>query len=160
MAKRYSEAQKEKALACLSKHGGNVQAASVETGIAADTLRRWAQARKAGEEALLRLEQRVDTLRERTNGQHEQAAKDPLLRLREQLMENALVLVESLRDVVNDAPLSQRANALNQLLDKIIKLGDLLPEEANEETVIRHEYRYPDGSIHSAPPWAEDDSEE
>ncbi len=161
MARRYKDTEKQHALASLDQHKGNAQAASRETGIPAETLRRWAQERKAHEDARLQLEERLDVLRERahvSDGDHQE--RDPLLRLREQLMENALVLVESLRGVVHDAPLSQRANALNQLLDKIIKLGELLPEEPGEEKIIRHEFRYPDGSLHRTPPWAAPDSEE
>lgn len=83
--------------------------------------------------------------------------QEPLLRLYTHLLDDALRLAESLEDVIDDAPLNQRVHALSQLIDKIIKLAAVLPRPAEAERVIRHEYRYADGTIHPTPPWADED---
>lgn len=157
----YSQEVKAAALDRLDEQAGNFRQASRLSGIPVDTLRRWAKQREQQrtEAALVALGENVEILRERTNGQtqHADDGKDPLLQVKEQMLSSALILAESLGKGIDETPLNHRANALNQLIDKIIKMAELLPE-ANEQ-VIRIEYLDPDGSIHSTPYWARDDSE-
>lgn len=79
--------------------------------------------------------------------------------LLDELTGNALDLASSLGEVIDDAPLNQRAAALAQIIDRIMKLAALLPPPKTEQ-VFRIEYVDPDGSIHNAPFWARKDSEE
>ena len=72
------------------------------------------------------------------------------------MLEDARQLAGSLQEVIDDAPLGQRATALNQLLDKILKIMALLPRQ--EEVLVRVEFQGEDGATHEAPPWAEADS--
>lgn len=135
MSRQYTEAEKAAALARLAAHGGSAARASAETGIPPSTLRGWA--RQAARPA------------------PDRDSAAALAQLREALIHNAVTLALSLDDAIADAPLGQRAAALNQLIDKILKLADRLP--ASGEQVIRIEYGDPDGTTHAAPPWARDD---
>ncbi|MBZ0291670.1 MAG: hypothetical protein K8L99_03800 [Anaerolineae bacterium] len=136
---RYSTAEKESALRRLDALGGVYTRASAETGIPPKTLSRWARERDANQAALHALQNGMDTLRECRQDPSDED-EDPILVLHEQLVENALVLAESLKSVIEAAPLSQRASALSQLIDKIIKLSDMLPKR---EVIIRFEYEDP-----------------
>jgi hypothetical protein len=135
MSRQYTEAEKAAALARLAANGGSAARASHETGIPASTLRGWA--------------------RQQPQPTPSPADTDALAQLRQALIHNAVTLALSLDDAIADAPLGQRAAALNQLIDKILKLADRLP--ANGEQVIRIEYGDSDGTTHEAPPWARDD---
>ena len=158
---RYSQDVKAAALNTLDEQAGNFSQASRLTGIPVDSLRRWAKQREQQrtEDALLALGENVEILRERTNGQAMDTSeeKDSLLAVKAQMLSSALILAESLRKGIDETPLNHRANALNQLIDKIIKMAELLPED--NEQVIRIEYLDADGSIHSTPYWAREDSE-
>lgn len=85
---------------------------------------------------------------------------NPQARLEElalvQLLDEATQLADSLGEAIDDAPLGQRATALNQLLDKILRILALLPRQ--EEVLVRVEFQDPDGTTHSTPPWARNDS--
>lgn len=83
---------------------------------------------------------------------------EQLARLRAQLIAAAEALAATLPDAIADAPLNQRATALNGLIDRILKLA--AQEPPSGDRVIRIEYEDPDGSIHDTPPWARDDPEE
>lgn len=87
-------------------------------------------------------------------------ATEALKQLQQMLLHLALELVEGLGEAVPDAPLNQRVAMLKALIDGVLKLEARMPKEETEERVYRLEYRYPDGSIHSSPPWAGDDPEE
>ncbi len=139
MARHYTEAEKAAALERLAASGGSFVRASRETGIPASTLRGWA--RKAGGVCAPL-----------------PAGADALAQLQQALIRDAVALALSLDEAIDDAPLGQRAAALNQLIDKILKLADRLP--AGSEQVIRIEYGDPDGTTHQAPPWARDDPSE
>jgi hypothetical protein len=82
-------------------------------------------------------------------------------RVRRRLTESAIRLMESLDDeTITNAPLNQRAAALGIVLDRLMKLYQVAEKSRpQEEEVIRLEYQYPDGSIHHAPPWANDNYE-
>jgi len=81
--------------------------------------------------------------------------------LQMRLIASAMHVLDALKgQKVEDAPLNQLTSALGALLDRYLKLEahrrDLEARTANEgERVYRIEYRYPDGSIHQTPPWAE-----
>lgn len=117
----YSAEEKARALQRLHDHNGDIRRTSAETGISPRTLRRWTAADTP---------EVPDTL------------EDSLHELRQQLIKDAVALAVSLLDVIEDAPLNQRATALNQLIDKILKLADDLPD--TEVPVIRIEYEDPD----------------
>lgn len=133
----YTLEAKAKALRRLDALGGVYAHASAETGISARTLRHWAREREKREIALRRLENGVETLRERQQEKTDKDETDPIFLLHEQLVGNALLLADSLKEVIEAAPLSQRASALIQLIDKIIRLSDMLPQR---EVIIRFEY--------------------
>jgi hypothetical protein len=109
---------------------------SREMDIPPDTLRAWKQAALAN-------------------------AADTLSFLRERLVDNVIQLANSLDKAIDDAPLNQRAGALAQLVDRLIKLADKLGSgEKQSERVWKVKYEYPDGTLHDVPPWAGADSEE
>ena len=120
----YSADEKARALQRLQDNNGDIRRTSAETGISPRTLRRWSAA---------------DTPEA---PEAENALEDSLHELREQLIKDAVALAVSLLDVIEDAPLNQRATALNQLIDKILKLADDLPD--TEVPVIRIEYEDPE----------------
>ena len=141
MPKRYTPDEKSDALGQLSANNGDLTYTSTETGIPPETLRRWWKQQQA---------------------QPEQQLQQKLTHLRQQLVENALMLAEAMEDKIENAPLNQLASAMGTVLDRYLKLDEHLTEleEENEEKVIRIEYKYPDGSIHNTPPWANDDYED
>lgn len=145
MAKRYSQKEQRAAVArLLAEPGLSIRQLAAEIGVSVSTLRRWRQSYAPTptpdkSDAPLSSSQMIALLRER-------------------LIKSAVTLASSLDEVVDNAPLNQRATALSQLIDKIIKLAEQLPVE--HEQVIRIEYLHPDGSIRQRPPWAEDDSAE
>ena len=141
MTRRYTSDERETALAQLEANDGNISLTSLQTGVSAQTLRNWAQRKQA----------------ERTGRLY-----DKLCQLQEQLATNAQALAEAIDDALDGAPLNQLASALGIVTDRYIKLDELLAQtkvDDEEEQVIRIEYQYPDGSIHHAPPWANDDLE-
>lgn len=145
MAKRYSQKEQRAVVArLLAEPGLSVRQLAAEMGVSVSTLRRWRQSYAP------------------TPTPHESDAplssSQMIALLRERLIKSAVTLASSLDEVVDNAPLNQRATALSQLIDKIIKLAEQLPIE--HEQVIRIEYLHPDGSIRQRPPWAEDDSTE
>lgn len=139
MPRRYTDDDKRQALDCLRANGGDCRRTSQETGIPARTLRGWArQARQAEEEADM----------ERAMAQ-----------MRHRLIDNVLRLANSLEAKIDDAPLNQHASALAQLVDRLIKLAEKLPQSSSDGEIRQIEYIYPDGSTHHTPPWANDDSD-
>ena len=137
MAKRYTDDERAQALERLEANRGDFHLTSAELGISVRALRQWK-----------RLYQKTT----------EQVVEDSLKYLQEQLIDNAVKLAESLEAATVDAPLNHRAAALGQLIDRIIKLAERIPQAVQREQVIRIEYRDPDGSIHSTPYWARGDS--
>jgi transposase-like protein len=86
---------------------------------------------------------------------------DTLPFLRERLIDNVMQLADSLDKAIDEAPLNQRAGALAQLVDRLIKLAEKLgSNEGQSGKVWTIEHKYPDGSRHPVPPWAGTDSEE
>lgn len=85
-----------------------------------------------------------------------------LTRIINQLMQRAETLIESIDEpTITAAPLNQRSSALNAVratLDLLFKVQQqMMSQSANDDVtgqVIRIEYQYPDGTIHSTPPWA------
>ncbi|NWG15492.1 MAG: transposase [Chloroflexi bacterium] len=137
--RRYTAAEKQAALARLRENSGNVRITSAETGINPRTLRAWAQ-------------------RQQSAPAPPPESEPVEARLRDLLMDNILRLADSLEATIDDAPLNQRASALAQLIDRLLKLADKLPDEQRDH-VLRMEYVDPDGSVHATPPWARERSE-
>lgn len=138
MSRRYTEEEKRRALARLRDEGGDFGQASASTGIPARTLRTWArQQRQTADEA---------------------DAERVMAQLRHHLIENVLRLADSLEAKIDDAPLNQHASALAQLIDRLIKLAEKLPQGEHAGT-IRIEYIDLDDTVHSTPPWTRNDSE-
>lgn len=84
---------------------------------------------------------------------------EALKQLQRQLLDLALNIVNEMEEAIADAPLNQQVAALKAILDSVLKLEERMPQTESREKVYRIEYRYPDGTIHNSPPWAEDDSE-
>ncbi len=155
MGKPYSAARRKAALEYLATHGGNYQETSRATGIGHKTLSRWVQ--EAGRAAALK------RTRESWKRETQEEARARLEQLAlENMLQEALRLSASLGEAIEDAPLGQRATALNQLLDKILKVLALAQGNvaAQEEVRVRVEFQDTDGSLHETPFWARANSEE
>lgn len=139
MRRHYSEEEKWKALDCLRENGGNCRQTSQATGVPLRTLQRW-------------------TRREQDAADEAYTAW-ALARMRQRLVDNVLRLADSLEAKIDDAPLNQHASALAQLVDRLIKLADKLPQSNPDDDVIRIEFVDADGSVHQTPPWSRDDSD-
>lgn len=134
---RYTLADKLAALEAITERGFDLDTVSRLQGIPPRTLRRWYQDRHAIQR---------------------EATRDTMLRLQAQLAETALDVVQAMDPQrIADAPLNQLSAALNALIDRYLKLRDL-DDDTDTERVIRFEYKYPDGTVHSTPPWTTADS--
>jgi transposase-like protein len=157
---RYSAEDKQAALDCLAAHEGDFKQTSAALGISESTLRKWArEARVQGHElGQLRagLAALQDMIRdEATPDESDQSRTQRKLLL--QLGQDAIRLSESIEEVIDEAPLNQRASALNQILDKYLKLMALLPQRGPQEIHVRF-IDPDDGSFDEAPFWATRDS--
>lgn len=150
----YDAETRRAALACLAAQAGDYRKAGAATGISVSTLRRWArqesQENRSGAAAAPLAAARPPSA---PQGDAQQQLERLVL---VNMLEDARQLAGSLQEVIDDAPLGQRATALNQLLDKILKIMALLPRQ--EEVLVRVEFQGEDGAAHDAPPWAEADS--
>lgn len=139
----YDAETRRAALACLAAQAGDYRKAGAATGISVSTLRRWA-----------RTDKRDAGPPPGAVGQPSAPAGDAQQQLERlvlvNMLEDARQLAGSLQEVIDDAPLGQRATALNQLLDKILKIMALLPRQ--EEVLVRVEFQGEDGAAHDAPP--------
>ncbi len=143
MNKRYRLSDKVAALRRLDALGGDFQAASTEIGVSDATLRTWKR-------------QQLELMRQHSAHLQQQ---DALLRadLQQRMTQRALDLVEAIdAERIDGAPLNQLASALGVLVDRMLKL-DTDEEAHDHDAIIRIEYRYPDGTLHDAPPWAAPD---
>lgn len=138
MSRRYTNEERHNALKSLDANDGDILATSEQTGIPPSTLRDWAARHR--EERAQRL---LETIR----------------RLHEQLAENAVNLAAAIDGAIDGAPLNQLSTALGTVIDRYLKVDEHLAQitQQNGEQVFRFEYVYPDGSVHNAPPWANDD---
>ena len=133
MSKRYSQEEKDQALARLVANTNDVPLTSAQTGIPVRTLHAWRRAHLASEQYAAQQQQQVKLA----------SSDDEALRLlRQQLVSEALSFIASLEEVIDDATLNQRVSALGQLIDRIVKLAVLLPP-AQTEQVLRIEYADP-----------------
>ena len=150
----YDAETRRAALACLAAQEGNYRKASAATGISVSTLRPLDTARRARKEERRGGAARRDSdPRPAPPGDAQQQLERLVL---VNMLEDARQLAGSLQEVIDDAPLGQRATALNQLLDKILRIMALLPRQ--EEVLVRVEFQGEDGAAHEAPPWAGADS--
>lgn len=136
MSRRYTADEKLAALRRLDINGGQIVRTSKETGIPEKTLRAWRQ--KFGVVSEMRT-------------------------LREELLGKSLDLISHMNQAIQEAPIHQRAAALNHMIDKILKLTEVLEEQTDDETpkiqTIQIEYVDAEGKTYEAPPWTKDDSE-
>ena len=174
------------ALECIEALDGSVALTSELSGIPTRTLNRWrreqrsrrqlareqllqekdsgaaaAESRRRQAEAQLRqLRKQRAALLGGSGARRATVADNPRARLEElalvQLLDEATLLADSLGEAIDDAPLGQRATALNHLLDTILRILALLPRQ--EEVLVRVEFQDPDGTAHSTPPWARSNS--
>ncbi|MCY3944696.1 MAG: hypothetical protein OXF44_00245 [Anaerolineaceae bacterium] len=149
----YDAETRRAALACLAAQEGNYREASAATGISVSTLRRWARQKRQGYRSGAAAQQDANRPAPAPPGDPQQQLERLVL---VDLLKDARQLAGSLQEVIDDAPLGQRATALNQLLDKILKIMALLPRQ--EEVLVRVEFQGEDGAAHEAPPWAGADS--
>ena len=112
--KHYSAEFKARAIERIKANHCNFNRTSTQTGVSIRTLRRWW------------LEYQQELVEEKEEA-------DALSELRSELIENALRLARELKDANGSVTFNQRATALNQLVDKVIRLMDKLPEEEVEE---------------------------
>jgi transposase-like protein len=149
---RYSDEQRQAALDCLVVNEGDFRRTSAETGIAARTLRKWAQQAQDGDAELAQLRERLAAFQEYIRISE---SDDPREKLRDTvlvtLVDNAIPLSKSMGVDIETATLAQKASALKQILSIILKLLELLPFR---EQVIRIEFVDPDGTTHQTPYWA------
>ena len=149
----YDAETRRAALACLAAQEGNYRKASAATEISVSTLRRWArQERRAKRKGAAAQQDAMGPAPAPPGDAQQQLERLVLV----DLLEDARQLAGSLQEVIDDAPLGQRATALNQLLDKILKIMALLPRQ--EEVLVRVEFQGEDGAAHEAPPWSGADS--
>jgi transposase-like protein len=138
MKRIYTSDERRRALRILAAN--STEQTHRETGIPKSTLRQWRRAHLERSDA--------DNLRE----------------LRQRLIAEALEMAVGLKKISQKAPLNQRATALNQMVDKILRISEVLEEEEDEvqetkKPAIRIEYVDEHGQVHSTPPGAEFDSE-
>ena len=159
---RYSDEERQAALDCLAANEGDFQRTSADTGISVGTLRKWARRARedssGGDLTQVRAQLAAYQQHLRDNPLPEDMLEAAGRRLMLSMIDDALRLSESIEEVIDDAPLNQRASALNQLIDKIIKLSKELPQTG--EQVIRIEYVWPDGTAHETPYWTRGHSDE
>lgn len=164
---KYDDETRNAALDCLAANEGDYEATSTALGISETTLRRWAKPEdeQVSGDALAALYEELAAIKAQIKARPMTAeSEDDDLRvwlhdrLLPHLIDDAMALSASIKDVIDDAPLSQRAGALNQVLDKILKLSQLYPR--NEEPVLRVEFVDPDGTTHDTPFWTKRDSGE
>lgn len=134
----YTDQDKRAALNSLRANDGDYHQTSTETGIRAETLKKWELAER---------EQRIEQL------------QDTVQDLHLQLAHNALHLAQAIDGAVDGAPLNQLSTALGTVIDRFLKIEEHLSQfrEQSHEKVIRVEYKDPDGSIHNTPLWARGD---
>ncbi|MBZ0299151.1 MAG: hypothetical protein K8J31_05400 [Anaerolineae bacterium] len=150
---RYSDEQRQAALDCLAANEGDFQLASEETGVPAATLRKWARREQATGQELVQLQERLTALRQQVKAEPSASVRERMENeLLDSMVDNALALAKTIQNDLDSAPLSQRATALNQVIDKILKLLAMLPPVG--EQVIRIEFIDPDGSSHETPYWS------
>ncbi len=140
--KEYSEEFKAQAIESLKANGRNFRLTSTQTGVHILTLRRWwRQSQRNATPAEIELEALSD--------------------LRQELIENALILAKSLKAANGSVTFHQRANALNQIIDKIIRLGEKTGDNDENGQIIRFEYEKPeDNPLYRAAQGSEDDYED
>jgi transposase-like protein len=137
MTQRYSDDDRMDAMERLRINGGDVAKTSAETGFSQHTLRKWLRLQIIAEE--------VD----------QQAV---IRGVRQEIMREALDLIAILSQKKTEASFNQLATALNQLLDKFIKLAEQLPEESEEDDhKVQIEFIDVEGNVIPPPSWTEGD---
>jgi len=124
----YSKEFKAHAISELEGNRWNYRLTSRRTGVNQTTLRKWWRDHL---QALVKAEAEADALSE----------------LRQVLIENALMLAKQLRDSNGSVTFTQRATAMNQIIDKLIRLIGQAPDvEVQEVMRLAHEEELEDGT--------------
>lgn len=149
--KRYSEDFKRQLVARVDGDPSRVAVVAGESGVPRSTLHAWCK-RPVEPDAPSPAEVELPAVK----------PPDPAdnLRLRQSLLETAFALNAAIRESTASAPLNQLSAALGLIIDRLLKLEALTSGADNAPDsvdAIRIEYSYPDGSVHSRPPWAADD---
>lgn len=156
---RYSDEDRHAALDCLAANEGDFRRTSEETGIGLGTLRKWAREEQASWETVWEMRKQLAAFQKyRKRNDANDVRQEMFDTLLVNMTHDSIRLSESIEETIADAPLNQRATALNQIIDKVIKLMEMLPPV--EEQVIRVEFIDSDGSAHETPYWSRGDSEE
>lgn len=156
---RYTDEERHAALDCLAANEGDYRRTSTQTGVSVRTLRKWARQEQVSAEEIWQLRQQIAAFQQY---RQIEPPKNPREKVRDALLErvgrDAIRLAGTMDEVIDDAPLIERARALSLVLDQYIKLVGMLPSAG--EQVIRVEFIDSDGTAHETPYWARGDSEE
>jgi hypothetical protein len=160
---RYTDEQQQAALDCLASNDGDFAQTSARTNIPERTLRKWAQGQQASLSRAAALAALRDQLAAYAESIRQHSQPDDVVGhagtvLMLSMIDDAIRISGSMWETIDAAPLNQRASALNQLIDKILRLSKELPHTG--EQVIRIEFIDPDGTAHETPYWARSHSDE
>ncbi len=135
MSRRYTPEEKQNTLSALRANNGDISLTSAQTDVPAATLRAWE--RKEREQA-------------------PQRKADMVQQLQMMLLKTSIRILGE-PNLRKHAPLNHRASAVGVYVDRFLKLENAAINANSEGQVIRFEFQYPDGSIHSTPQWANED---
>jgi len=132
MSRHHTDLEKQQILRCLVANNGDTQLTSIQTGVPVRTLRDW----------------RMKYLPPEWRRQHFQGAfpladgrqfpplpaneSQALRDIQRRLMEMVNRLSLSIDEVIDEAPLIQRAAALSQFIDRVIKISAQLPPDPQD----------------------------
>jgi hypothetical protein len=127
----YTDHQRETILDRLAANMGNIALTSIQTGVSERTIARWRQKYRPAMTTKTTIPPAIDAVPTIT------LANDAaLLRLRDQLVQHAFALSDSFEEGIANATLSQRAAALSQIIDRIVKLAAFLPPPDIEKEIV------------------------
>lgn len=145
MSRRYSDLERHLILQRFAANAFNITATSRETGVSERTLFRWQskyfmsltpQLTQSQEKPSLATLPQIPPLPE----SEQQALRD----IQRQLMEKVNRLSHSIDEAIDEAPLAQRAVALSQLIDRVIKLASYLPTNPQVEILEGEDFTLED----------------
>ena len=158
MSRRYSPEEKQWAADCLRANQGDVNKTSAETGIPVRTLITWRSTISIpAPPPPPPLQQGVSA---KSTDPKPEIIDQVLVDLRQRLIDNINALVDSLEAAIDEAPLNQRASALGQLIDRLMKLSEKLPQPDKPQQKIRIEFVDEKGIVHETLPESEEDFDE
>ena len=159
----YSPEEKQAALDCLAAHEGNYHQTSEATGISQPTLRKWARELRVQGDEVQQLRAGLEAFERYVRAGRESLgdALDVSNWLFDDLpldlARTAVLMLDAVDEMIDDAPLNQRIAALSKCVDLIIKLRNLQPQSGEQVVYVR--FIDPnDDSVDEAPYWAKEDS--